>query len=171
MDVVANILERVEGVAAALASGELVRRHLEPLAAAIEDMQRRQLFAGKASSGDDIHPFYSEDLKPAGYFNSRESAARYVAWKDEFVHVPVTVAGRNPDAPNLYINGRFHDELAARFTSEGVEIYATSAYSRQIVDKYGRETFGLSAESWAQLFAAEGFVERLRTAIIEQLNG
>lgn len=160
MGILDELLARVESVREGLQTGEMVRdvviRHPED----ILDLQRQQLFAGLTSSGEDIRPYYSEDLKPGGYFHSVESAGRYAAWKQDGIPYPYS-ANRNPDAPNLYINGRFHSELDVQFNSDTVAVIGGTGYARKIIAKYGLSTFGLMPANWGRLFIEFGAYDEL----------
>ena len=123
-----------------------------------------------AANGEDIRPYYSEDLKPSGYFYSVESAGRYSAWKQNGINYPYS-ANRNPDAPNLYINGRFHDELGVQFNADTVGIVGTTGYSKGIVAKYGTNTFGLMADNWRTIFVERGAYDELMNEIRIILHG
>lgn len=152
---ITELADRVRVIEARLESGEMIRQVLEPRSDEIMTLQRQQLFYGQASDGEDIRPYYSEDIKPSGYFSSRAAAERYAAYKATEIAYPV-IAERNPDAPNLYINGKFHSELGVRFTSTGVDISGTSVFARRVVSKYGKETFGLTADNWSDIFRQRG---------------
>lgn len=130
--------------------GEVLQHHEQD----IMELQRVQLLEGHDNEGKDIHPFYTEDLKPQGYFKSRESAERYAAWKESLSY-PYSVQ-RNTYAPNLYITGVFHNELAVRFNADSLVIAGGTAYANKIVAKYGLNTFGLSQEKWNVLFNERG---------------
>lgn len=112
--------------------------------------QREQLLEGKDSDGNDMRPFYSEDLKPNGWFHSKESAMRYALWKKTGISYPVNVQ-RNTDAPNLYINGMFHNDLEARAGSTSVGVYPKTSYAAGIMAKYGMNKFGLTSERWRKV--------------------
>ena len=159
MSILSDLLTRVETVQEGLASGSLIRDVLLLRQEDIIEAQRIQLLEGKDSGGEDIHPFYSEDLKPAGHFYSVESAGRYAAWKQDLTY-PYTV-DRNPDAPNLYITGKFHDELGVEFGADAIGIVGETAYAKGIMAKYGVDTFGLSNESWAEIWENGGYNELL----------
>lgn len=108
--------------------------------------QKEQLFEGKASSGEYLRPFYSEDLQASGgYFKDNMGAMKYREWKEKLTY-PTRVVRQNTDAPNLYINGKFHDEIGIDFGSEQMEFVAQTSYAGQIMDKYGRGNFGLTDE-------------------------
>lgn len=130
--------------------GEVLRHHETD----VMDFQHRQLCEGKDSDDNDIRPLYSEDLKPRGYFITRESAARYAAWK-ETLNTPYHVE-RNTDAPNLFITGKFYSEMGVKFNDETMEIVPKTGYASGIMAKYGRNTFGLSMRIWNEFFFERG---------------
>lgn len=134
--------------------GELIRRALAPFQANIIEQQRIQLLQGKNSEGKDMHPFYSEDVKPSGYFTSAAKAKAYAAWK-QTLNYPYQVQ-RNPDAPNLYITGVFHNDLNVRFDPDSMAIVPDTGYAANIMAKYGMNVFGLNAESWAVIWNDNG---------------
>lgn len=145
--------------------GEVLRDHEQD----IMEYQRMQLLEGKDSDNRDIHPFYSEDLKPQGYFYTKESAGRYAAWK-EGISYPFSVQ-RNADAPNLYINGRFHSELGVKFNEKDMIITAVTAYASKIVAKYGLNTFGLSMQKWNEVFRERGIKEDIIKKVKNTIYG
>lgn len=144
--------------------GALVRDVLARHDREIVEQQRIQLLEGKASNGEDLHPLYSEDIKPRGYFRSRESAERYAAWK-QTISYPYSVK-RNADAPNLYITGVFHGDLQAEFSDEAMSIVPDTAYAANIMAKYGMNVFGLSWEKWRVVFDELG----VRDELIEKMR-
>lgn len=139
--------------------GNLIREALQPLESDIIEQQKIQLLEGKNSSGQDMHPYYSEDLKPRGYFKSRESAGRYAAWK-QTINYPFTVK-RNPDAPNLYITGVFHNDIGIIFGSDTLMVKPDTAYAANIMGKYGLNAFGLCAEKWGVIWNEKGGKDNL----------
>lgn len=165
MGILNDLLMRAKSVEDGMQSGAMVRSVVMLHSEDILDLQREQLFEGKASSGDDIRPFYSEDLKPTGYFYSVESAGRYAAWKANGINYPYSAQNRNPDAPNLYINGRFHDELGVEFGTDTVGIIGTTPYAKGIVAKYGIRTFGLMPVRWSEIFTQRGGYQELMNYI------
>ena len=144
--------------------GSLVREVLQMHGTEIVEQQRIQLLEGKNSHGEDIHPLYTEDIKPRGWFKTRESAQRYADWK-QTISYPYSVR-RNPNAPNLYITGVFHDDLGVDFGSDAVAIIPDTAYAANIMSKYGRGMFGLSMEKWAVIFGEKG----ARNELIEKIR-
>ena len=165
MGILNDLRARVQSVNDGLESGELIRNVIVQHPDDIMELQLQQLFSGKASNGQDIRPYYSEDLKPSGYFHSVESAGRYAAWKRDGISYPYQ-ANRNPDAPNLYINGRFHSELGVQFGADNVAVVPLTPYAANIVAKYGLNTFGLMVSNWTIIFVQRGAYNEL----LEQLR-
>ena len=159
---------RVAKVNDGITSGETIRDVVIQHPDDILELQKRQLFEGLSSSGEDIRPYYSEDLKPGGYFKSAESAKRYSVWKEKLTY-PYS-AQRNPDAPNLYINGRlFHDHLGVQFDTRTLSVIATTAAAKRVMDKYGMETFGLMWKNWNEIFENRGAYDELMNEIKSML--
>ena len=163
MKSLSDLLSRIEGVYDGLRTGESVRSVVVNHEADIIELQQIQLLEGKASNGEDLRPYYSEDLKPQGWFHSPETAANYAAWK-EGLSYPFSVE-RNPDAPNLYINGKFHSELAVRFDHDTCSIEGETGYAQGIVAKYGFRNFGLMLMNWVVIFRERGAYEELLNEI------
>lgn len=170
MGILNDLLRRVKGVEDGLQTGEIVRDVVVQHPIDIMELQKVQLLEGKASSGEDIRPYYSEDLKPGGYFRSVDAAKRYADWKASGISYPYS-AKRNPDAPNLYVNGKFHEELDVQFGTQDVGIVATTAYAKQIMDKYGAHTFGLMPENWSRVFVERGGYNELMSEIKTMIYG
>ena len=160
---ISSLLENAKAVQSGLQCS-LVREVLQMHGTEIVEQQRIQLLEGKNSHGKDIHPFYTEDIKPRGWFKTRESAQRYADWK-QTISYPYSVR-RNPNAPNLYITGVFHDDLGVDFGSDAVAIIPDTAYAANIMSKYGRGMFGLSMEKWAVIFGEKG----ARNELIEKIR-
>lgn len=162
-----GLLDNARALRQGLAGGSLIRETLRPHEQEIAEQQRIQLLEGRGSDGKDLHPSYSEDLKPAGYFRTKESAQRYAAWK-QTISYPYTVK-RNPDAPNLYITGVFHNDLGVDFRDEEVAIVPDTAYAANIMGKYGYGVFGLCMEKWGVIFDEKGakdeLVERVKNLL------
>lgn len=160
MGILDDLLARVQSVESGLKGGSLVRDAIVNHGEDILDLQRVQLLEGKASSGEDLRPYYSEDIKPRGWFHSVESAGRYAAWKDSAISYPYS-AQRNPDAPNLYVNGKFHDEIGVEFRTDAVGIVPETNYAKTIMTKYGLNSFGLMWQKWSELFEKRGAFDEL----------
>lgn len=169
MKILDDLLARVETVEVGLASGQTIKFVVEKHEKDILDLQKEQLFEGKASSGEDLRPYYSEDIGANGYFRTAEGAANYAAWKERIPY-PYT-AQRNPDAPNLYINGKFHSTLKVEFDSNEVTVNGSDIWSMRIVNKYGLGSFGLMAEKWNELFRDKGAYDELLNEVKTQIYG
>lgn len=170
MDILENLLTRVREVNKDIAGGEILKESIIRHKEDILHLQREQLFAGIASDGQYIHPFYSEDVKPKGYFKNRQSAKRYTQWKTTLSY-PASVTRGNDDAPNLYINGKFHSELIADCGEEAITIDGNTVSAKQIISKYGLDTFGLSSENWEKMFSDYGITDELIDKIKQKLYG
>ena len=164
---ISTLLDNARQLERDLTQGSIIRDVLEKHDAEIVDLQRTQLLMGKGSDGQDIHPFYTEDVKPHGYFRSVKTAENYRAWK-QTISYPKNVQ-RNPNAPNLYITGVFHNDLGVRFGSDGVAIVPDTAYAANIMAKYGMNIFGLNPESWAVVFGEYGAKDELITKMKDVL--
>jgi hypothetical protein len=145
----------------------LIREALKPHENEILEQQRIQLLEGKDSQWKDMHPFYSEDIKPRGWFNTKESAKRYADWK-QTISYPYSVQ-RKSDAPNLYITGVFHDDLGLELGADSVKVIPDTAYAANIMAKYRTEAFGLSMAKWKVIFEEKGAKDDLIKLIRETL--
>ena len=161
------LLKNAQALQNSMQSGTLVRDVLLNHGEHIVEQQRVQLFMGKGSDGRDLHPFYSEDLKPKGYFKSGAAARAYAAWK-QTISYPYSVQ-RNPDAPNLYITGVFHDDLNINFGVDSLQIVPDTAYAANIMAKYGFGIFGLNQQMWGVIwndFGAKGeLIEKMKETL------
>lgn len=164
MGILNDLRNRVATVNDGITTGAMVRVVISAHPDDILELQKFQLFQGLAADGQDIRPYYSEDLKPTGYFHSVDSAGRYAAWKKDGIHYPYT-ANRNPDAPNLYINGRFHSELGVQFNADSVGVIPLTPYAAGIMAKYGIDTFGLMMANWMVVFVERGAYDELMNEI------
>lgn len=165
MGILDDLLLRVQDVAGGITTGTLIGGVVQNHPVDIMKLQREQLLCGKSSSGEDIRPFYSEDVKPHGYFNSVESAKRYANWKSGLSYPSFRGERRNSDAPNLYINGKFHNELGVRFSLMSVAVVPETSYAAKIVAKYGTRTFGLTMDRWTRIFEEYGAYNELMNEI------
>jgi hypothetical protein len=66
-------------------------------------LQRQQIYDGQNNKGEDLHPLYTED----NYFKTQGQARGYIKWKQSITPNPK----RNPNAPNLYVNGYVHRNI------------------------------------------------------------
>lgn len=149
--------------------GSLVRGVLRNHADDIMEQQHIQLLEGKGSDGNDLRPYYTEDVQPSGYFKTVASARNYMAWK-ETLNYPYRVS-RNGNAPNLYINGRFYSEMEVRFEAETMGIYPSTGYASEIMAKYGLHRFGLSALKWQVMMNEKGVKNEIQQRMKDLLYG
>ena len=76
---------------------------------------------------------------------------------------------RNPDAPNLYITGLFHNDLGVSFGTDTLMIVPDTAYAANIMRKYGMNVFGLNGQSWGIIWNEKGAKSELITKMKETL--
>ena len=163
---ITRLLENARSLRSGM-QGSMIREVLQPHGREIVEQQRIQLLEGKGSDGKDLHPFYTEDLKPSGWFHTRDSAQRYLEWKKTLSY-PANVR-RNPNAPNLYITGVFHDDLNVDFRTNEMAIVPDTAYAANIMRKYGYGLFGLCAEKWGVIWDEIGAKDELIMRMRETL--
>ncbi len=89
---------------------------------------REQLLDGKNRYGQNLSPTYFDDP----YFKSRESAARYSAWKDKIT----PNANRQSGVPNLYINGRYHNSISAKVVDGKLVVQSSFKAANKIENTY-----------------------------------
>ena len=160
-----SLLTNAQTLESELENGSLIRGVLVGHKDHIMEEQRIQLLGGKSSSGEDLHPYYTEDR----YFHSTASAKRYADWKRDMVYPHVVPRFWN--APNLYINGKFHHELDVTFSADFCVVNGTTPYSTGIVAKYGLGNFGLSDASWKVIFDEKGAKEEVINKTKEIIYG
>ena len=158
---IGTLLDNARRLNDTMKSGAIVRDVLMSHQGDIMDLQRRQLLEGKTSGDTDIRPYYSEDVQPSGWFTTATAAKNYAAWKTHLSY-PESV-DRNPDAPNLYITGVFHNDLGVEFGADSVAIVPDTAYAAKIMAKYGRMMFGLAMERWGIIWDDMGAKDELLT--------
>lgn len=142
---------------------QIIQSSLQENETELLNKQKEQLLRGLSSSGDYLHPFYSEDP----YFKTLEKANKYAEWKESLAY-PNHRGDRPSDAPNLYINGKFHSEIGIEFHSDDLQFIGETATARQIMGKYGEENFGLSDEYWQEV-ADEFLTERLKQEFLNKV--
>ena len=104
------------------------------------DLNRQQLMEGKTHLNEDVRPYYSEDT----YFKKPGASDRYIEWKQRITPNPK----RNPDAPNLFIDGTFHKTFKLDIESDSIIIYSDD---QQIARKFDN-IFGLTDDNIAELW-------------------
>lgn len=93
-----------------------------------KELLQDQLRHGKGSDGEDLTPGYLEDP----YFKSREAARRYSDWK--YKNSPSE--GRNRNAPNLYIDGTYHNSISIAASVKGIDSDSNVYFGLDIEIKY-----------------------------------
>lgn len=101
----------------------------------ILDMNRQQMTDGQNNEGKEIRPLYSEDP----YFKTAQSAQAYIRWKQ--IITPNTK--RNPDVPNLFIDGTFHRSLQLVRVGPKIMIKGNASFADNIDAKYN-DVLGLA---------------------------
>ncbi len=168
-DRLSKMTEAAKQLNTRMQDGSLVRGVLRNHADDIMEQQHIQLMEGKGSDGNDLRPYYTEDVQPSGYFKTVASARNYMAWK-ETLNYPYSVT-RNSNAPNLYINGRFYSEMEVRFEADTLGIYPTSGFASEIMAKYGLHRFGLSALKWQVMMEEKGVKDEIQNEMRKLLYG
>lgn len=168
MGILDDLYGKVRAVNDGLTGGSLIREVITRFESDVLELQKKQLFEGKAGTGEDLRPYYSEDLQPGGYFRDKEAAKRYSVWKQGLSY-PYS-AQRNPDAPNLYINGTFHSELGVRFDADAMAVVPTSAFSSRVMKKYGEGQFGLMWINWNEIMFVRGGYDGILDEVKKELR-
>lgn len=106
--------------------------------AMILDMNRGQMLDGLNNEGLEIRPLYSQDP----YFKTNQSAQAYIRWKQ----IITPNSKRNPDVPNLYINGQFHNSLTLQHLGNKIVVKGQASFSDDIDAKY-KNVLGLSPQN------------------------
>lgn len=106
----------------------------------IVSLNQSQLYDGKAVDGGDIHPLYTED----SFFKTQSQAQGYIKWKQKIT----PNSSRNPNSPNLMINGYFYRSLHLVIEGGNTFIRSISAgtLGDTISSKY-KNIFGLNVKN------------------------
>lgn len=106
----------------------------------IVSMNQEQLYDGKNIKGEDIRPLYTED----SFFKTDAQAKGYIKWKQKIT----PNSKRNPNAPNLFINGYYHRSI--ELARNGLKVFLRSvsagALGSELSTKYP-DTLGLTPEN------------------------
>lgn len=109
----------------------------------IIEKNQQQLYDGKNVNNEDIRPFYSQDP----YFKRPGASERYIAWKQKITPNP----NRNPDAPNLFIDGTFHRTLKVGIKGSDVIVQSNSTIADDINFKYDN-VLGLTDDNIFEIY-------------------
>jgi hypothetical protein len=126
----------------------------------ITNLQTTQFFNGKSSKNQDLRPYYSED----SYFKTIESAHKYIAWKERIT----PNAKRNPDAPNLYINGYFYSKINSEVNFSNLTIRTEGLFADKIAKKYDN-LLGLNFESLE--YIKNKYAKIIKQRMIQKIYG
>lgn len=99
------------------------------------DSIQNQLWDGKKGDGQNITPSYLDDP----FFETRKQAEGYRNWKN----LITKNSDRDPDTPNLFINGYFYNTL---FVDSGSFEVGSNSFGNPIIEKYGNDTFSIDAK-------------------------
>lgn len=124
MSTALTILKKLESISIPNAAA----KSIEGTEPKYKELLQDQLLHGKGSDAQDLRPGYLEDP----YFKSRESAMRYLKWKENIS----PKVGRNPNAPNLYITGFYHGKIDIKAAYSGVLSTAHVGFANNIELKY-----------------------------------
>jgi hypothetical protein len=123
-----------------------VRETIEETAGTIADFNRKQLFAGKRSTGADIKPDY---------------APLTILIKDQ--------KGQPTDRVTLKDKGDFYEEISVDVNSETFELVSSNEKTEDLKAKYGDRILGLSVDSKSE-YVAFTFFPALRERINKKLG-
>jgi len=123
-----------------------VRLTIEETAETIADFNRKQLFAGKRSTGTDIKPEY---------------AAFTILIKDQ--------KGQPTDRVTLKDTGEFYEDIEVDVNSETFELISTNEKTEDLKAKYGQRILGLSDNNKSE-YVEFTFFPALRARVTKKLG-
>ena len=88
------------------------------------DLNRDQMMAGQNAEGTDITPSYLDDP----YFKTRRQAIGYMNWKQRIT----ADSRRDPQTPNLFIKGDFHNSIRIRYGDNEIEFVSETTLGKDI---------------------------------------
>jgi hypothetical protein len=118
-----------------------------------------QLWDGQTGTGADIRPYYSEDP----FFKTKKQAIGYKNWKAKITPNP----RRNPDAPNLFINGYFYDTIGAKKNGIDLEIGSENTLGQEIESGH-KDIFLLQDDKWDEI--GERRIDNILNKIIDGIT-
>ena len=121
---------------------EIIKQSILSFKEEIIKLNQNQLWDGKTFTGADVRPYYSEDP----YFKTEKQAIGYRNYKQKIT----PNSRRNPDAPNLFINGYFHSLIDVIDRGNYIEIGAQGFenYFGDDLDEKFKNIYGLTDENW-----------------------
>jgi hypothetical protein len=116
---------------------------------------KSQLWDGKTGEGQNITPSYLDDP----FFKTRQQAEGYRNWKNAIT----PNSDRNPDTPNLFINGYFYGTL---YIDQSFFEVASNSFGNPIIEKYGKKPFILDSGRQKN----SDILKDLKVSIIKKIN-
>lgn len=106
---------------------------------------QEQLYTGRNGTGAYLKPTYDEDpfFNEEGHWKGK--SAQYKAWKQKITPpqadfiLPLGLTARPDSVPNLYISGRFYEEITAQMSGNVLMTDPGGGCGPDIVSKYGEE--------------------------------
>lgn len=129
---------------------------------AMIELNRKQLLRGLDNDGEYLSPKYSEDP----YFKSKESAARYAAWKKR---IEPEKTDRPEDVPNLYIIGTFHSSMRISVNSTDIEFSNSASFAGGVESKFSN-IYGLNAESKSETYIPDYLLPSVKNRVTKKLG-
>lgn len=130
---------------------KLIGDSLKPFVVDVLSIQKEQMMEGKNIFGENIRPLYSENP----YFKKPGAAQRYAEWKAKIT----PNAKRDKDAPNLFINGKFHSSVKSVFGDNEIKVFSDSSLGSKVLSVH-KDVLGLNPEKAGQ-FAHEKVLPEL----------
>jgi hypothetical protein len=118
-----------------------------------------QLWDGKTGLGKDIRPYYSEDP----FFKTKKQAIGYRNWKNKITKNP----NRNPDAPNLFINGYFYNTIQSQKKGIDLEIFTDNTLGKDVESGH-KDIFLLQEDRWGEIFDKR--IESIQKTILDEIT-
>jgi hypothetical protein len=126
----------------------------------ITSSNKSQLWDGKTFKDEDITPLYSQDP----FFKTKKQAIGYRNWKQRIT----PNSRRNPDAPNLFINGFFYSSIEAKKENNEIFIGTNSGFGSE-VEAGHKDIFGLTDEHWDGLINLS--LDNIKKNIVDEITG
>lgn len=150
MATIGTAAERIGGFSAGLR--RLIENLIQSNASTLEESIREQLESGRDGNGRTLAPTYLNDPYFDKYGAKAAQMARaYRNWKLKITPPQTgTLLGlppRDPDVPNLRINGYFQNSITAVGKSGGVQIKGRVALANDIDSKYGDDIYKMGNEA------------------------
>lgn len=140
-----RLIERLENFKSSIPEiiSEVVRENENDILTNVKD----SLWDGKSGSGEDLMPFVQDP-----FFKTQDQAIAYMNWKNANFPNP----NRNPNSPNLFINGYFYSTLEVDISGDQFMVVSKdNALGIDVIRKYGVNTFGITDEFFRDVLRVE----------------